>query len=88
MDLNFLGGKILRINPDNGAGYGDNPFCDGPVWSAACKVWATGLRNPFRCTGGPAAVRCGDVGWYTIESYKILYRGQNSGWPWLVTSWT
>lgn len=81
MDPDFLGGKILRIDPDTGRGYPDNPWCDGNLNRARCKAWASGLRNPFRCAGGPGAVRCGDVGWYTIESYKMLYKGQNSGWP-------
>jgi glucose/arabinose dehydrogenase len=84
MDPDFLGGKILRINPDTGAGLGDNPFCGGDLGSARCKVWAVGLRNPFKCAGGPGQVRCGDVGWYTIESYKVISRGQNTGWPWWV----
>ncbi|KAI9011577.1 Sorbosone dehydrogenase-domain-containing protein [Hyaloraphidium curvatum] len=82
MDPNFLGGKILRIDPDTGAGRRDNPFCNGgSVWSARCKVWAVGLRQPFRCSGGPNAVYCGEVGWYTWESLKVIYRGQNMGWP-------
>ncbi|KAI9005748.1 hypothetical protein DFJ74DRAFT_691983, partial [Hyaloraphidium curvatum] len=81
MDPNFLGGKILRLNPDNGAGLSSNPFYNGNVWSARSKVWAVGLRNPFRCAGGPGAVYCGDVGWYTWESFKVIYRGQNMGWP-------
>ncbi|KAI9031494.1 Sorbosone dehydrogenase-domain-containing protein [Hyaloraphidium curvatum] len=82
MDPDFLGGKILRLDPDSGAGRADNPFCGGgSIWSARCKVWAVGLRNPFRCSGGPGAVYCGDVGWYTWESFKVIYRGQNMGWP-------
>lgn len=66
MDPNFLGGKIIRINPDTGAGLDDNPFCGGgALYSARCKVWAVGLRNPFRCDGTKTTVWCGDVGWYT-----------------------
>jgi hypothetical protein len=53
MDTRFLGGKILRLNPENGLGLTDNPFWDGNPTSAASRVWAVGLRNPFRCSWIP-----------------------------------
>lgn len=53
MDPKFLGGKILRINPENGQGLPDNPYWDGNPTSAASRVWAAGMRNPFRCAWIP-----------------------------------
>ncbi len=51
-DLEFLLGKILRIdvdNPSGGNNYGippDNPFLGNP--NARNEIWAYGLRNPWR----------------------------------------
>ncbi|KAI9032345.1 Sorbosone dehydrogenase-domain-containing protein [Hyaloraphidium curvatum] len=84
MDPRFLGGKILRLNPDTGEGLPDNPFWNGNSWSAASRVWAVGLRNPFRCGWVPGTdndLMCGEVGWFTMESIKRIQRGANLGWP-------
>ena len=43
-----LAGKILRINPQTGEGYENNPFYDDNLQSNASKIWAYGLRNPWR----------------------------------------
>jgi glucose/arabinose dehydrogenase len=79
-DLNSYNGKILRINPD-GSAPGDNPFDDGTN-SVRSKVWAYGLRNPFRYALHPATGEpyIGDVGWNTWEEIN-RGRGANFGWP-------
>ena len=79
-DLNSYNGKILRINPD-GSAPGDNPFDDGTN-SIRSKVWAYGLRNPFRYALHPATGEpyIGDVGWNTWEEIN-RGRGANFGWP-------
>jgi glucose/arabinose dehydrogenase len=79
-DLDSLNGKILRLNPDGSAAQ-DNPFSDGTN-SNRSKVWAYGLRNPFRFSlhpvGGEPVI--GDVGWGSWEEVNIG-RGANFGWP-------
>ena len=52
--VDSLAGKILRVNPLTGAGYADNPFYDGDPTSNRSKVYALGLRNPYRFTFDPA----------------------------------
>jgi glucose/arabinose dehydrogenase/fibronectin type 3 domain-containing protein len=80
-DLNQYSGKILRIN-DDGTAPGDNPFDDGTN-SIRSKVWAFGLRNPYRFTLDPATndVLLGDVGWDTWEEVDRVSRGGDYGWP-------
>lgn len=62
--LDSLSGKVLRIAPDSGdgicagsntgAGYAvKNPYCEGNGTSSRSKVWALGLRNPFRAAIRP-----------------------------------
>ncbi len=86
-DLNSLNGKILRMNPD-GSAPSDNPFYEptNPT-SNKSKVWAYGLRNPFRFTIRPVTglpsdgwPYIGDVGWNTWEEVN-RGRGVNFGWP-------
>jgi glucose/arabinose dehydrogenase len=82
-----LAGKILRVNPATGAGYADNPFFDGDLNSIHSRIWATGLRNPYRFTvrpGSPApgTVYIGDVGWNLFEEMNVAKGlGENFGWP-------
>lgn len=93
-DLGSLCGKVLRINPANGHGYASNPYADGDLTSPASKVWAYGLRNPFRFTvrpgtgsadtaaAAPGTIYLGDVGWETWEEADAVAQpGQNFGWP-------
>jgi len=81
--LDSLAGKILRIDPATGDGLPDNPYFDSACPSCnRSKVWARGLRNPFRfaidpLTGEPVI---GDVGWNTWEEVN-RGRGANFGWP-------
>jgi len=90
-----LAGKILRIDPETGAGVVGNPFFDPDhPRENASKVWALGLRNPFRfvvepetgshrlADGRPGSIFVGDVGDYTWEEINLFTQGgQNAGWP-------
>jgi glucose/arabinose dehydrogenase len=80
--LNSLAGKLLRITPA-GRGLPDNPFWDGDAGSKASRIWAYGLRNPFRFTlrPGDATPIVGDVGWNRWEEIDAVARGANLGWP-------
>ncbi|MFY7912329.1 MAG: NPCBM/NEW2 domain-containing protein [Emticicia sp.] len=86
--INSLNGKIIRINPENGDGFADNPFFDtNAPRSAQSRVWALGFRNPFRLSvkpnsGLPGAVYVGEVGWNDREELNVISMGgQNFGWP-------
>jgi glucose/arabinose dehydrogenase len=79
-DLDSLLGKILRIDPRTGAAAKGNPYARSP------KVWALGLRNPWRFsfdTNGDLYV--GDVGQNKVEELDVvppnLQSGANYGWP-------
>jgi glucose/arabinose dehydrogenase len=72
-------GKILRLDPQTGAGAPGNPYPENP------KVWALGLRNPWRFsfdTNGDLYV--GDVGQNKLEELDVVppadQRGANYGW--------
>lgn len=92
--LSSLTGKVLRLNPATGFGYASNPFADGNLASKRSRVWAYGLRNPFRIrvrpgtgaadtsAGNPGVVYVGDVGWTLVEEQDIATApGRNFGWP-------
>ncbi|MFO0872539.1 MAG: PQQ-dependent sugar dehydrogenase [Phycisphaerales bacterium] len=81
-----LAGKILRLDPETGAGLPDNPFYDGDPYSKASRIWVTGLRNPFRYalrpgTPSPATLYVGDVQAGATEELDVLVGGDNAGWP-------
>lgn len=95
--IDSLCGKILRIDPETGSGLSSNPWFDpaGPN-RARSKVWALGLRNPFRVTivpesgshdpgdANPGTLLIGDVGWGKPNSEKVYVvkrGGLNMGWP-------
>jgi len=82
-DPNSLNGKILRIDPMTGNGYANNPFYDGDLTANRAKVWAMGLRNPFRFTFHPTtgALWVGEVGNNTWEELNVGTAGANFGWP-------
>jgi len=84
-NLDNLAGKVLRINPETGAGYSDNPYFDGDAGSNRSKVFAFGLRNPFRIAVNPVdgQVYVGDVGWTKWEEINRVdgAGGNNFGWP-------
>ncbi len=92
--IGCLPGKILRINPLNGHGYASNPFVNGNLASYQSRIWAYGLRNPYRFTlrpntgtadtssASPGTLYIGDVGWVTWEEMNIARTpGLNFGWP-------
>jgi len=92
--LGSLAGKILRLNPANGHGYPSNPYWDGDPLSKRSRIWAYGLRNPYRimirpgtgstdpADGNPGTLYIGDVGWANYEDLNILKTpGANFGWP-------
>jgi glucose/arabinose dehydrogenase len=93
--LNSLNGKILRIDANTGNGIVSNPFFENTnPRSAKSRIWAFGLRNPFRFTvkpntgsnkpsdGNPGTIFLGDVGWSHREELDIITKGgQNFGWP-------
>lgn len=83
LDINSLNGKILRIDPDTGKGLRSNPFFDGDPDSNRSKVFALGLRNPFRITVDPrnGRVIIGEVGNQKWEEINIAEPGANFGWP-------
>ncbi len=81
-NVDSLAGKILRVNPITGAGYADNPFYDGDPNSNRSKVYALGLRNPYRFTFDPAGqLVVGDVGGERWEEINRGDPGANFGWP-------
>lgn len=92
--LGSLSGKILRIDPENANGYPSNPFYDGNPASHASRIWALGLRNPYRvelvpgtgasdpALGKPGVILIGDVGWTKYEEIDVSRVGaENFGWP-------
>ena len=93
--VNSMNGKMLRINPATGDGVSSNPFYDPSEPRAAkSRVWALGLRNPYRFTrrpgtgsadpaeGDPGVFYIGDVGYYSYEEMNVCYTGgMNFGWP-------
>lgn len=80
--LTSLSGKIIRINTD-GTGVADNPFYTGNPNDNRSKIWAYGMRNPFRFSIKPGTdtLFVGDVGWGSWEEINVVEPGQNFGWP-------
>lgn len=90
-----MNGKVLRLDPETGNGVPSNPWYDAANPRAPkSRVWALGLRNPFRMTikpgsgstdpadGRPGTLYIGDVGWYQWEDLNVCYEGgMNFGWP-------
>jgi len=93
--LNCLNGKILRLNPVNGNGVPSNPFYDAAnPRSPKSRVYALGLRNPYRISIRPGTgstnpdvgdigeIYVGDVGMGTWEELNVIVEpGTNCGWP-------
>jgi glucose/arabinose dehydrogenase len=82
--IDSLAGKLLHVDR-NGKGLPTNGTCPGVTdFDRICtKVYARGLRNPFRLSlrpGGEIAI--GDPGWKTREEIDLLDSGgANLGWP-------
>jgi len=93
--VDSLNGKVIRIDPMTGDGLPSNPFYDSAnPRSARSRVWALGLRNPFRMTlqpgtgshfptdGNPGVLVVGDVGYNDREEVSVITGpGLNFGWP-------
>lgn len=81
-DLTNIHGKILRLNRD-GSGAVDNPFYVEGGDENTNRIYAYGMRNPFRFAVDPAngAILSGDVGEYTWEELNLVRPGANYGWP-------
>jgi glucose/arabinose dehydrogenase/PKD repeat protein len=93
--LDCHNGKILRIDPNTGDGLPSNPFFNAAApRSPQSRVWALGLRNPYRMTlrpgsgshipadANPGTLYIGDVGWGLWEELNICdASGLNFGWP-------
>ena len=93
--VDSLNGKVLRIDPATGDGLPSNPYYDtANPRSARSRVWAMGLRNPFRMglqpntgshfppDGNPGVLNIGHVGWSTWEALDVVTGPrQNFGWP-------
>ncbi|MDH5256141.1 MAG: PQQ-dependent sugar dehydrogenase, partial [Gammaproteobacteria bacterium] len=93
--VNSLAGKVLRLDPETGNGLPGNPFYSAAAPRAAgSRVWALGLRNPYRMThrpgtgdhdpaaANPGSLYLGDVGLNTWEEMNIIRQGgSNYGWP-------
>jgi glucose/arabinose dehydrogenase/PKD repeat protein len=93
--LNSLCGKILRLDPKTGDGVPSNPHYDATSpRSAKSRVWAMGLRNPYRMAlktdtgspnadaGNPGTLLVADVQWFSQEELNVIEKGGlNCGWP-------
>jgi len=84
-DLDSLAGKVLRITRA-GQGLPSNPFWTGDAHANRSKVWALGLRNPYRFNlrPGTSTPYLGDVGWGSfdeVEELNVASAGANFGWP-------
>jgi glucose/arabinose dehydrogenase len=82
-----LGGAIIRIDPQTGAGAPGNPFATSPDVNKQ-RIIASGMRNPFRFAARPGTDQLwvGDVGWGTWEEIDRVADlndsvAENFGWP-------
>jgi glucose/arabinose dehydrogenase/endonuclease YncB( thermonuclease family)/methionine-rich copper-binding protein CopC len=78
-----LAGKIIHIT-SSGAAASNNPFVNqSGASSNKKKVWAYGLRNPYRFNLNPnnGLPYLGDVGWSDWEEVDVATAGANMGWP-------
>jgi glucose/arabinose dehydrogenase len=81
--LDSIQGKLLRMDRD-GNGLPGNPHFDAKnPRSARSRIWARGLRNPFRFDIDPASgiPFVADVGWNAFEWIARATAGANFGWP-------
>ena len=85
-DMTVLHGKILRVDVNSmsdGKAYAipaDNPFVGDN--NVAPEIWASGLRNPWRCSFDMEDGRlfCADVQQNSFEEVDIIEKGGNYGW--------
>jgi glucose/arabinose dehydrogenase len=75
-------GKLMHIDR-NGNGVPGHPFCPGnPLTDVCTKIFAVGVRQPFRFTLRPeGGVAFGDVGENDFEEFDLANGGEDFGWP-------
>ena len=78
-----LNGKVLRVDPVTGLGLPNNPLYTGDPDDVQSRIWASGLRNPWRFSVDPLGgwAWIGDVGESRWEELDFAAGGQNFGWP-------
>ena len=81
-NVDLLVGKMFHVDTA-GNGLPANPYWNGDPTTNRSKVWAYGLRNPFRYSIRPGTTvpYIGDVGWDTTEEVDVAPSGGNMGWP-------
>ena len=83
-DVNGLSGKVLHVDRE-GNGLPGHPFCpaDDDLTHNCTKVYARGLRNPYRFRLRPSdfVPIAGDVGLESREEVDVIRPGRNYGWP-------
>jgi PKD repeat protein len=83
-NLTFYNGKILRVDKATGLGLLDNPYQNGVVTSVQSRLWAIGLRNPFRFTFHPnvpvANVLYMSENGQATDRLSWVLRGSNGAW--------
>ena len=80
-DMTVPHGKMLRLDPETGEAAEGNPFADNE--DADPRIWALGLRNPWRCSfdmKGENQLFCADVQQNSFEEVDIVEAGKNYGW--------
>ena len=83
-DLNNLGGKILRLDPDGGIPP-DNPFAGSPIYSYGHRnpqgiAWHPETGDLFASEHGPS----GESGLQGKDIVNVIQKGGNYGWPLVV----
>ncbi len=83
-NLDAYNGKILRVSKTDGRGFADNPFATSDLNAIRSRVWASGMRNPFRFVFHPNAPAA-DVMYVSengddIDRVARVTRGSNGGW--------
>jgi glucose/arabinose dehydrogenase len=82
-DLDYLNGKLLRIDVDRKpyAIPSDNPYVH--TKNARPEIWASGFRKMWRFSFDPETDQLfgGDVGELQEEEINIVEKGANYGWP-------
>lgn len=83
-------GSILRLDvdtpgPRNGSVVpSDNPWANDDSAGHLPETWATGFRNPWRCSvndiKGEEVFLCADVGQTGFEEVSVIEGGDNAGW--------
>jgi glucose/arabinose dehydrogenase len=80
--LDVLAGKVLRVDR-NGRGLPGNPFFTGNANDNRSKVFAYGMRNPWRLARNrqTGSLVIADVGSDYFEEINLGVAGANYGWP-------